>query len=116
MDAYCINTINQTQAKLTTTTKQLCNHNLDYCAGYQNVGLCYNATNMILHVDWDASFLVTSEAKSTNAGYFLLQNCTSSLETIKPNALILVKCGTLKHVVTSAAECETEGFFMMQKE
>ena len=100
-----LNTISQTQTKPTTTTKQMCNHLLNYCGKYTNVGL----TKMILHVNSDASFLIAPEAKSRITVYFRLQNQSTSNE--KPNAPILVECLTFKHIVTLAAECETAGIF-----
>ena len=59
---------------------------------------------MILHIDSDASYLIAPEAKSRIAGYFYLNNKPS--DTIN-SASILSECRTLKHVVTSSAECET---------
>ena len=103
-----LNTLSLTQAKLTTKTKQLCNHQLNYCATYPNVGLRYQASAMILHIDSDASYLIVCKAKSRIVGYFYLNNKPSN--TIN-NAPILVKCRTLKHVVTSSAECEIAGVF-----
>ena len=100
-------TISQTQAKSTVTTKKLCYHLLDYCATHPNYCLRYHVSNMILHVDSDASFLVAPEAKSRITGYFHLPQKTKS----NNNEPILIECLTLKNVVTSAAECETAGVF-----
>ena len=63
---------------------------------------------MILTLHSDAPFLVAPEAKSHIAGYFTLQQ---PLHTSTPNAPILLECETLKHDVTSAAECETAAAF-----
>ena len=83
-----LNTISQTQAKPTVTTKTLCCHLLDYCATYPNVGLRSNAINMILHVNSDASFLDAPKAKSRIAGYFHFPQTTKSIN----NASILIEC------------------------
>ena len=52
--------------------------------------------------------LVAPEDKSRIAGFFFLQ---TPLHTNNQNAPILVECKILKHVVTSAAECETAAVF-----
>ena len=51
-----LNMLSQNQATHTINTKQLCTHLLNYCATYPNVGLLYHATDMILHVNSDASY------------------------------------------------------------
>ena len=69
-----LNTLSQTQAKPTTKTKQLCSHLLNYFATYPNVGLHYQVSAMILHIDSDASYPIAPEAKIRIAGYFYLKN------------------------------------------
>ena len=69
-----LNTLSQNQATPATNIKQLCTHVKNYCVTYPNVGLRYHATNMILQVDSNASFLIASEAKSRVVAYFCLQN------------------------------------------
>ena len=76
------------------------------------MGIRYQASAMILHIDSDASYLIAPEAKSRITGYFKVNNKPSN--TIN-NAPILVECHTLKHVVTSSAECETAGVFQNAK-
>ena len=52
------------QAKPTTKTKQLRNHLLNYCATCPNVGLRYQASAMILHIDSAASYLIAPKGKA----------------------------------------------------
>ena len=66
---------------------------------------------MTLMIHSNAAFLVAPEAKSYIAGFFFLQH---PLHTVTQNAPILVECKILKHVVTSAAECETAAAFQFQ--
>ena len=106
-----LNTIAQTQSKPTQQTPKLYNHLLNYCATYPNVGLQYHKSNMVLSIDSDASYLVAPYAKSRIVGYYHLSPPPSSFI----NAPILVECKTLRHVVTSSAECETAGVFPMHK-
>ena len=88
-----LNTISQLQSKLTTRTKMLCDHILNCCATKPNVELSYYASNTILSIDSDASFLVAPEAKSCIVGYFSLQ---LPLHTTSIHAPILFECKTLK--------------------
>ena len=67
-------------------------------------GLQYHQSDVILHIDLDASYLVAPYSKSSIAGFF---QPTSNSYTQSHNAPILVECKTLKQVVTSSAECET---------
>ncbi len=43
---------------------------LDYVSTYKHTFLRYHASNMILHVDSDAAYLVAPGAKSRIAGFF----------------------------------------------
>lgn len=104
-----LNTIAQSQAKPTTTTKEAINTLLNYCATYPRVKLRFRASDMILNIDSDAAYLVAPGAKSRVAGYFQLN--TSKRSNPYVNAAILVECKTLRHVVASSAEAETAGLF-----
>ncbi|GFH54654.1 hypothetical protein CTEN210_11130 [Chaetoceros tenuissimus] len=106
-----LNEIGQQQAKPTEKTLQACKILLDYAATYPNTKIRYYASDMILHCDSDAAFLVSPNAKSQYAGYFYLGNKTSSSSTTKPNGAILVDCKTFRSVLASTAECETGGIF-----
>ena len=72
------------------------------------MGLHYHASNITLNIHSDAAFLVAPEAKSRIAEFFFLQ---TPMHTTIQNAPILVEFKILKHVVTSAAECETAAVF-----
>ena len=64
-----LNTIAVQQDKATTNTRALIIHLLRYCATYPDATLTYSASDMILHIHTDASFLSEPEAKS-RAGVF----------------------------------------------
>ena len=67
---------------------------------------------MQLYVDSDAAYLVTPETKSRIAGYlYCSDNTTTNPPTPPLNGPLHVECKILRHVVTSAAEAETEGPF-----
>jgi hypothetical protein len=110
-----LNEIATQQAKPTINTLKKCRRLLDYCATYPNAILRFHASDMILHVDTDAAYLVLPGARSRIAGYYYLSSKLpqSNVATLQPaiNGPILVECKTLTHVVTSAAEAETGGLF-----
>ena len=102
------NTIAQIQSNPIQHTAKLRNDILDYCATYPNVGLRYHKSDIILHIDADASYLVAPYAKSRFTGLFQL---TPNSSTHFNNVLILIVCKTLKYVATSSTECETAAVF-----
>ena len=87
---------------------------LAYVATHPNAILRFHASDMVLHVDSDAAYLVLPEAKSRIAEHFYLSDHPNNLQpnqTPTPNAPILTEYRTLRHVVASAAEAETGGIF-----
>ena len=107
-----INTIRAQQALLTTNTLKAVQQLLDYANTYKDIHVRYYASDMQLHVDSDAVFLVLPKAKSRIAGYFrLLHKENNKHAHYKDNGPILIECKTLRSVVTSAAEAETHGVF-----
>jgi hypothetical protein len=103
-----LNDISRQQARPTQQTQKRVNHLLNYWSSNPDITIRYYASDMILHIDTDAAYLVMPNAKSRIAGYYYL-----STDTTNPphNGPILVLCKTLQHVVASAAEAETAGIF-----
>ena len=83
-----LNTISSEQAKPTKQTEQKCQRLLDYAASYQNAFIRYHASNMILHVDSDAAYLVMPQARSRIAGYYQLLDFPAKEGTINGPILI----------------------------
>ena len=104
-----LNTIAQLQSNPTQHTAKLCLHLLDYCVTYPNVGLRYHKNDKVLHIHYDASYIIAPYAKSRISGYFFLSSNTTKSTT--HNALIHIECKPLCHVVTWSAECETAAVF-----
>ena len=101
-----LNTLSSQQAAPTKTTMDKAQRLMDYAATYPDAYLRYYASNMVLHCDSDASYLVMPKARSRYAGFFYFKTDNEQL-----NAPIHIECKTLKHVVSSAAEAETGGIF-----
>ena len=101
------------QAKPTEDTLKKCKRLLDYAATYPNAILRFHASDMILHTDTDAAYLVLPRARSRYAGFYYLSDKMSDYATgtPMPNGAILVECRSLRNVVSSAAEAECGGTF-----
>lgn len=106
-----LNQISTQQSKPTNQTNEDANMLLDFAATYPNAKIRFHASDMILHVDTDAAYLVMPNAKSRIAGYFYLSSDLSKGTPVPLNGPILVECTTIKHVVGSAAEAECGGCY-----
>ena len=98
------------QANPTENTKKKATMLLDYLATNPTAKIRYHASDMLLHVESDAAYLVAPNAKSRIAGYYYLGDAPEK-KNENINGAILVECKYLKHVVASAAEAETGGLF-----
>ena len=107
-----LNEIAAEQAKPTMNTVNKVDNLLMFVATCPNGKLRFHASDMVLHVDSEAAYLVLPNAKSRIAGFFHLVDATPTFI----NAPILITCKTLKNVVSSAAEAETGGLFINGQE
>ena len=108
-----LNELSTQQSAPTEHTKQIVSKLLDYMYTYPEAIIRYHKSDMCLHVDSDAAFLVLPKARSRLSGYFHLSSTPPPTKTPNPfiNGAILVECKTIDHVVTSAAEAEMSGIF-----
>ena len=86
-----LNEISAVQASPTEDTLKLCQMLLDYAATYPNAKVRFHKSDMILHVDSDAAYLVQPNARSRIAGSFKLSCKPPPAQLIprpKPNAPI----------------------------
>ena len=84
---------------------------LNYCATFPDSILTYHASDMILHIQSDASFLSKPQAKSRRGGYFYLSNNTDPTTYAQHNGPIYCFYQVLKNVLSSAAEAEIRAMF-----
>ena len=107
-----INEISSKQANPTQNTRDACQMLLDYACTYPNAKIRYYASDMCLHAETDAAYLVLLNARSRYAGFFYLSDRPTN-PPIAPqtNGAVLVICRTLRGVLASAAETETGGVF-----
>ena len=69
-----IGTLATEQSTGTKTTLANLVHLLNYCATHPNATVRYTASDMILHIESDASYLSESNARSRAAGYHYLSS------------------------------------------
>jgi hypothetical protein len=110
----------------TGTEKTLANlvHLLNYCATHPNAILRYTASDMIFHIESDASYLSESKARSRAAGFFYLSSHpadptnppTTNDPAIKPNGAIQILCKIMTEICSSASEAELAALFHNGKE
>ena len=111
-----LSSIGSDQAKATELTKERAEHLLDYLATHPDSEVKFYASEMILNIHSDASYLSESRARSRTAGYFFLGSTPLDDKPIALNGNILVTSTILKYVVASASEAELAALFMNVKE
>jgi hypothetical protein len=86
---------------------------LDYLATQEDAVLTYNASNMILAVHSDASYLSKPKTQSQAGGHFFL---SSDMPIPPNNGAVLNIAHIIKHVMSSATEAELLGLYIMARE
>jgi hypothetical protein len=104
-----LNDIATEQTKATEKTQAATNQMLDYLATHPDAAIRYHASNMILHIHSDASYLLVSNARSRLGGLFFLGNKSPEQDTL--NVSILNVAAVIKNVVASDAESEVGACF-----
>ncbi len=92
------------------------NHFLDYMWTHPDAIIWYHASDMILNVHSDASYLSAPKACSRAGGYFFLGSIPQDGDQINLNGAILITCTILKLVAASAAEEELGALFLNAQE
>jgi hypothetical protein len=117
VDSTLLMTLSSLASRQTKATEQDASdtdHLLNYCATHPNATLRYHASDMILKVHSDASYLSESNARSRTGGHFYLGNLPDKPEV--HNGAILNPAGILKMVVAAASEAELAALFTNMKE
>jgi hypothetical protein len=104
-----LNDIATEQTKATEKAQAATNQLLDYLATQLDAAIRYHASDMILHIHSDASYLSVSNAQSRLGGLFFLGNKSPEQDTL--NGSILNVAAVIKNVVASAAESEVGACF-----
>jgi hypothetical protein len=96
-----LNDIATEQSKATEKTQADTNQMLDYLATHPDATIRYHASDMVLHIHSDASYLSVSNARSRLWGLFFLGNKPPEQDTL--NGSILNVTAIIKNVFASAA-------------
>jgi hypothetical protein len=104
-----LNDIATEQTKATEKTQAATDQLLDYLATNPDAAIRYHASDMILHIHSNDSYLSVSNARSRLGGLFFLVKKSPEQDT--PNGSILNVAAVIKNVVTSAAESEVGACF-----
>lgn len=108
---HIINSIVSSQTKGTQETMNAVHHFLNYCATHPDAYICYHASDMILWIHSDASYLTKPNARSRFGGHHYLSDSKG-----RPNGPILALAKIIKHVMSSAAEVELAALFHNAKD
>lgn len=119
-----IGSLSSEQAKGTENTMKKITHLLNYCATHPEAKIRFNRSDMILHVESDASYLSETKARSRAAGYYYFSTAprrpgkppSESDEAPPMNGAVNVISSILKEIVASAAEAELAALFYNAKE
>ena len=90
---------------------------LDYSHTYPDPKIRYHVSDMCLHLDSDAAYLVQPKARSRVVGHFYLSKRIPTIKTPnpKPNGPIHTEYKTVRNVMSSAVEAGTIGIFHKAK-
>ena len=87
-----LNSIATQQDKATDRTAMLVDHILNFCATFPDATLTFDASDMVLHIQTDASFLSEPNAKSRGGGYFYMSSNTDPPTDAPYNGSIYCFC------------------------
>jgi hypothetical protein len=108
-----ISAIAAQSSKPTEDTMQQTLQLLDFLATQEEAVLSYHASNMVLAVHSNASYLSEPKARSHASGHFFLSSDT----TIPPNkGAVLNIAHIIKNVTSSATKAELVGLYIMARE
>ncbi len=99
------------QTKATGKTIGKCIQLLDYLARNSEAKVRYYASNMIMNIHSDASYLLETRARSRACGHFFMGWMPKNRKPIKINGPFNVNATILKFVVASAPEAKLGALF-----
>ncbi len=88
-----------------------CIQRLDYLVCNQNAKVRFHASDMVLNIHLDASYLSESGARSCACGHFFMGWMPKNGEPVKLNGAFYTSSSIMRFVVASAAEAELGALF-----
>ena len=123
IDSTMLVALGSLAAQQTTATQQtmsLLHHFMDYAFSNPLATIRYHASDMILHIHSDASYLSESHARSRAGGIFFLSSKPAPNMTPDPhkplNGAIHITSTIMRNVLASAAEAEVAACFINAQE
>ena len=113
---HALSAIASEQAKPTEKTLKQVHQLLDYMHTNPNAVIRFRASDMILNVHSDASYLLAGKGRSRASGYFFLGKLPRDNEPIQLNGNVAATCAILKIIAASVAEAELGALFLNMKE
>jgi hypothetical protein len=98
-----INVLASEQSRATAVIADKVIKLLNYCNTHPETKIRYHASDMILHIYSDASYLSEKEAKSRAGGFFYMGGSTNTVKKLTHGAILIIST-VLKHVMSLAAE------------
>ena len=80
-----LSSIASEQAKPTATTMKKIKQFLDYAASQEEAVITYHASDMVLAIHSDASYLSEAKARSRAGGHFFMSNNNNDPPTMEPS-------------------------------
>ena len=106
-----LNTIAIQQTSATENTLKRTEDLLDYAATHPDAKIRYIASEMIIQIHTDASYLSEPKARSRAAGHYFLGSMPQNKQPIRLNGAIYTLCTVLKFIASSAAGAELGALF-----
>jgi hypothetical protein len=110
-----INVLVSEQSKATEITSDKVIKLLNYCNTHPETKIGYHASDMVLHIHSDYSYLSENRAKSRAGGFFYMGSSTKPDKRFTDGAILIIS-KVFKHVMSSAAEAEIGAVFINAKE
>jgi hypothetical protein len=93
-----INVLASEQSNATSVTADKVIKLISYCNTHPETKIRYHASDMILHIHSDASYLSENEAKSRAGGFFYM-GINNKTDKKLTNGALLITSKVLKHVM-----------------
>jgi hypothetical protein len=111
-----LSSIASKQTKGTTNTMAKAKQLLDYLTTHPDVTVQFRASDMVLNIHSNVSYLSETNAQSRACSHFFLGWEPKDGEPIKMNGHFFTLCTILHFVVASAAKAELGALFLNCKE
>ena len=106
-----LSSIASEQMKATEKTHSRCVQLLNYLASNAEAKVRFHASNMIMNIHSDASYLSKPLARSRTCGHFFMGSIPKDDEPIVLNGAFHVNTQIMRFVVASAAKVELRALF-----